>query len=79
MNEFLDAYFANWKKSDAKKVLHGMQRYWLAYNSMLANWICADFLPNYKVKGKMHFNEIQFMKKAVRAVERIDMLLKKRE
>ncbi|MBI5224465.1 aminoglycoside phosphotransferase family protein [Candidatus Micrarchaeota archaeon] len=76
---FLEAYFSNWKRPDGEKIMLDVEKYWLAYNSMLANWIHIDFLPNYKVLGKMHFKESSFMKNALEAVERIDLLLQKRK
>ncbi|HLC47799.1 MAG TPA: phosphotransferase [Candidatus Norongarragalinales archaeon] len=64
ITKFLKSYFRGFSHQTKKRIFAAFTRYWLPYNSLLANWIYYDFLPSHETRRKSHFASGQFLKKA---------------
>lgn len=72
---FLDSYFSNLPVRKKSILLGSVRNYWLAYNSLLANWIYFDFLPQHPLEGRLHFKGAGFLKKAAHASIKLNKFL----
>lgn len=77
MRLFLGAYFKGYSRSDSMAIFSCLRKYWLAYNSLIANWIRNEFLPAHPMRQKLHFSDPRFLDIALKRVERAQILFDK--
>ncbi len=65
VREFLNSYCKHFPKRDAEFINSSLRDYWLAYNSLLINWIYYEFLKSHQLKEKSHFSNIEFVNSAI--------------
>jgi thiamine kinase-like enzyme len=73
--DFLKKYFAHHKRSDRLLILNSFKQCWLAYNSLLINWIYFDFLRKHPLHEKLFFSENDYLAKAFDQIDKVQKML----
>ncbi|MFH1750385.1 MAG: aminoglycoside phosphotransferase family protein [Candidatus Micrarchaeota archaeon] len=65
MRKFLREYLSRHREADGGAILEDFWSFWPAYNSLLANWIYSEFLPEHPLRERLHFKDEGFLDSAL--------------